>query len=848
MEGDRMKRFLWLGIFFLSASWLFFIPQFTIPDFVVGTAFIFLGILCMIAGVSPSQPIQLDKNYLILFIALVPVMVIIPFPYNLGPLVLALGLFSCILLWKRKTIQAIPLGIMLSGLVLLVQTMVFPFYKSFVSHGHRIDVLSPVVSFVANLLGLHTSTNNGLLFIQTIQQTSPMTITWENLGCYLSLNMFLAAVLLFMLLSTKRTILTNTVLFLFTATIYVLLRFVGMLSLYLTTADLSIFWNPFFMTLGFLPFALLLMKLLPLKDVNNQTIQIPQLRLTKKHLIALLMMFLLVFSFTGAILYQDPGSMKNGRVLIDEYHSEWEDTLRPLDTEWYGLLSTYNYYSWAQWLSNYYTVEKNTDRALTRDLLNNYDILILKCPTESYTMQEIESIKQFVENGGGLYLIGDHTNVFGMNTFLNQVSEELGIRFKNDATYELGTGNLTSYIPDRFFSHPVMRHVTQFDFMTSCTLEPTSLFAQIRLENIMIGNRVISEPGTYATENFFRESIASPDSEYGYFLQAAAIKYGKGRVVAFTDSTVFSSFCIFTDGYPPFTLGVMEYLNRTNSYPYLPILFLCVAILSSIVLVVLLQKSKKIQILWMVLFSGLLAVSLVTPLCYNLNGIAYPLPVAKEDYVQISFEQEHSSSTISLKPTATLGTTKNNYGTFFVWTQRVGCIPSLEKTLKDATENGDIVVIINPTESFTESKIHLLTAYLEQGGRVLLMDSIMNTESSANELLGSFGMWLVIHTNDHPLYFDRNEDGNQTLIGNSTTPYLSLLGGRQILHDNENKTYASMIEVTNKTTGDVGTLVVIVDSYTFSDAIMGNPFTEPTERQRRIYDTEFFLITEVLKD
>jgi len=78
-----------------------------------------------------------------------------------------------------------------------------------------------------------------------------------------------------------------------------------------------------------------------------------------------------------------------------------------------------------------------------------------------------------------------------------------------------------------------MRHVSRFDFMTSCTLEPTSLAASVRMENIIVGNRIISEPGTYATENFFRESVSSPDSEYGYLLQAAAIKQGAGRVVVF---------------------------------------------------------------------------------------------------------------------------------------------------------------------------------------------------------------------------------------------------------------------------------------------------------------------------
>jgi len=410
----------------------------------------------MIGGVWCSAPKHLDIRYLVLLIPLACALIFVAFPYNLGLVVLILGLLVSLLFSTRKTAQAIPLGMTLAGIILLVQTMVFPFYMSFVSHGHRIDMLSPLVSFVANFLGLHTSTNNGILFIQTIQQTYPITLTWEKLGCYLSLNMFLGALLLFVLFYEKRKILKNTIIFLLTSALYIITRFVAILILYVTTTELSVFWDPVAMTLSFLPFSFLLMKLLPLKDSNETFIHVPSLRLTKKHLIAMLMMFLLVFSFLGTFLFQDPGSIKNGRVLIDEYHSQWEDSIRPLDTEWYGLLSTYNYYSWAQWLGYHYHVVKNMNTTLTTEILNKYDILILKCPTESYTTQEIQSIKHFVENGGGLYLIGDHTNVFGMNTFLNQISEEFGIRYKTDATYELGTGDLSTYRSDPLFSHPVM--------------------------------------------------------------------------------------------------------------------------------------------------------------------------------------------------------------------------------------------------------------------------------------------------------------------------------------------------------------------------------------------------------
>jgi len=382
--------------------------------------------------------------------------------------------------------------------------------------------------------------------------------------------------------------------------------------------------------------------------------------------------------------------------------------------------------------------------------------------------------------------------------------------------------------------------------MTSCTLEPTSLSASVRMENIIIGNRIISEPGTYSTENFFRESIASPDSECGYLLQAAAMKYGAGRVVAFTDSTVFSSFCLFTDGYPSFTLGVMDYLNRTNSSTYLNIVLFALSITFFISLLVLLRNEKKLTVLWMFLFAGVLAFSLAAPLCSHLTNLSYPPPVPQKDYTQVCFEQQHSSFNISVKPTSSLGENTNNYGTFYVWTQRVGCVPSIAPTLNDATCSGDIIVFVNPTQPFTEADVQLLTTFFENGGRVLLMDSIRNPQSTANELLGNFGIWITTTMTDSVLRSNESENTSQIPIGNVTFPYLTITGGDQVLTNDKNEVYISVIEFNNTPNGEIGRLIVVVDSYTFTDAVMGGTFTEPTERQRSFYDTEFFLFKELL--
>jgi hypothetical protein len=275
-------------------------------------------------------------------------------------------------------------------------------------------------------------------------------------------------------------------------------------------------------------------------------------------------------------------------------------------------------------------------------------------------------------------------------------------------------------------------------------------------------------------------------------------------------------------------------------------LFALIAILSLLSLFILLRKTTKIQALWMVLFAGVFAFMSAALLFPALSAVSYPPPDIQTDYTHVCFDQQHSSFTISVKPSATMGKNQENYGTFFVWTQRVGCVPSVETTLQHAIAQGDIIVIINPKQPFTESDVQMITSFLENNGHILVLDSITNTDSTANELIGNFGIWITINTHDEALYEDGAGNHTNSSIGTITTPYLTLSGGKQILLTSQNETQACMAEVTNKTTGDIGKLVVVVDSYAFSDTVMGGTFTEPTEQQRRVYETEFFLFDTLL--
>lgn len=837
-----MKSLMWLGVLFISISWLFFIPIFSLPEPLFGYLILIIGILFNVISFWKNKYEEFDKRFLLVLIPITITIFLVNYPYNIGLLVIFTGVIihGSSFLFKHKKIQTFSISISLSGLILIVQTLTLPLYSIFISHGHRADFLSPTVSFFGNLFGLNSSVNRGIVFIQTIQQTYPFTTTWEKLGLFSWLNIFIGALVILFLFFRKRKFFQKIAIFLIISFLYLIIRYIAYIHLYINTTELAIFWNPWYMLLSFIPFSLLLIKFIPIDFVKIDFECFKKFNIDTKKLFALFLIFIFVFSIVGVFTFQDPGTLKSGRILIDEYHSDWEDSTQPLDKQWYGMLSTYNYYSLVEWLGYYYTVNRNNG-SITSSILDNYDILILKCPTNSYSDQEIWAIVQFVEKGGGLYLIGDHTDVFGMNTYLNQVSEIFGIRFKTDATYELGTGMLSDYIPDKMFAHPIIQNVDKLEFMTSCTLK-----APINSENVIIGNRLLSEPGTYSTENFFRESTASPESEYGYLLQVAAIKYGKGRVVAFTDSTVFSSFSFFSDGYQLFTLGTIEYLNRVNEYQYLNIVFFVIVILSLVVILYLLKNETKLKVLYLFLIIGLFSFCISIVFFNNLNKINYPIYENHTEFTQICFEQEHSDFNISLQPSLGLFYDERNYGTFFVWTQRVGCVPSIEQTLIDALSKGKVVVFINPIKTFDSEEINLINDYLYDGGKILLMDSVRNTESTANDLLGNFGLWIQINTNYKRLYFNDNSTIGNISMGNITAPFLSITGGEQVLIGENNESFVNVVDFKNISSGKNGRLVVLIDSFSFSDSIMGGTFSEPDEKQLNIYNTEFYIFEKLL--
>jgi hypothetical protein len=668
--------------------------------------------------------------------------------------------------------------------------------------------------------------------------------TWERLALFPYLNLLIGGIFLLFLFSKRKAIIRRILLFFMIGGLYLIIRYLLMILLFLYTMyfviydeiiRMDIFWNPTFTLLSFIPFLFLLWRFFPLEDEKNANLKEKSViafafpswnRIT---LIRVATFVLGVLFLVASFGFHDPGKLKKGRILIDEKHSDWEKTTRPYDTEWYGVDSGYNYASIADYLTYFYKVERIFDE-ITPELLSNHDILILKIPSHAFSQREIEAILEFVKEGGGLYLIGDHTNVFGSGHYLNQIARHFGFVFRYDCLFDFENTFNEVYTPSPILPHPIVNRMPPFLFAVSCSIEPLSL----RNERVILANGLKALDIDYAIENFYPRARNITEMTFGSYIQMIGVKYGKGRVSGFTDSTVFSNFSAFIPGKPELFLGTMDWLNRSNQLQWLNRLFLILSLLafgSTIILFV--SGSQKVSSeLGILLLLVILGVSTWSACLYGLtriNHANYPLPEPHTQPLRVCFEKETSEYELPL--TEFVENFDQSYAIFYQWVLRLGYFPQVGNTLEGCLEEGNLVILINPQHEFHPQKIEKIKTYLDQGGNILLMESPFNQKSTSNQLLEKFELKI---------------DRGDTLI---TTPgeivlYANpILGGEPILTTEDGKGFLSIVREGK------GTLAVLTFSDRFVDNQMGSEeIVIPDKNLLRVFQLEFSILRGLIND
>ncbi len=661
-----------------------------------------------------------------------------------------------------------------------------------------------------------------VLSLWTGRELNTVRLTWEGLGLYevwyllVGLSVFEAFAGKGKTVREAESSLARAVLII---AAYAVLRYIVLTALAIELDMADLMWRPMASVVSWLPLACVL-------RLGEMPRAIP--RSGAGYLAAA---FMLGLGFAAGIGLEDPGCLKPGRVMIDEGHADWEWAGEPFDTTAYGIRAEYNYYCLREYLGHFYRVGLSQER-VSRALLDTVDVLIIKTPTTRFAENEIDAIENFVAAGGGLLLIGDHTNLFGMTTHLNAIAGRFGMRFRSDDTFDIATTGFSCFRRPHTDSHPAARWVRKFGFLTSCSIDGGP-----RTRPVIVGCGLGSEAADYGHPNFFGNIRYDLCDRFGVFLQAASARFGEGRVMLFSDSTCFSNFCMFAPGRCELALGMVDYLNRRGErWPFLiPLGVGLTGALTAFFFVRARRRgrvdeaARALRAAFPVCIAGaavgLLAVS---HLNFALHGsLDRAINASNKNASLVLFDTSHSDVSFFTYPEVPRPSGTPGFEALYISVQRIGGHPRTGDLRNLSFHAHSGLVIVNPSRAFSLKDISRVDRYLNEGGAVLILDSITNGTSTANEILSRYGISL----------------GPVMVSGAGSQLRLAVMGGMVLKREASGKATAVFVPV-----GE-GTLIVATDSFRYSHHVLGSLLErgEPPDPVRAVYSELYGILRNLIR-
>lgn len=424
-----------------------------------------------------------------------------------------------------------------------------------------------------------------------------------------------------------------------------------------------------------------------------------------------------VFVLTFSSFAIPKGETKAGRVLIDDRLTDvWEPASRRLTNEWFGDFSTYSFSAAVEWIGYHFPTTVNCGDRYTDALLQDYDVFVLKTPSQQIEDEEIQAILRFVHNGGGLLLVGDHTNLLGMSSRLNQLAHPAGIHFAFDAVSDGQGQGFSVYEAGKSLAHPSANRVSRMQFMTSC-----SLTIRGAARPVLVAPKQMRQRGDYSSSSFFGSIQSDPRTVLGPAILAAEGDYGAGRIAAFSDSTVLSSFALFQYDRESYLVDTVAFLNTRQ--PDSQLIKLLFAVLSVAVIATgrwLLRGARPTSKLLATGLGPALSVLVAVSLAQSFNTRVFPSAEPIDLVPRMSVLTSDFQAMIPPVLGADVGDQADYaYDTWYVALSRAGVFPQLVDDLEIALQ-GDTLWVLNPVngqDSVSQSRID---EWVNSGGHLVI--------------------------------------------------------------------------------------------------------------------------------
>ncbi len=830
-----MKR-AWIGLALLSASWLFGLSYYEHARPLVWAVLIVAGagFLTQVRLAMPEKVESAVASALLLVAVL-----LIPWPYRAAPLLLLVGVLLSVAPIPRQWPKTFAAGAIAAGIVLAAQSLAVLAYQYVTGRSHELPhAFASVPWAAARLLGIDAALCDSNLALYSVRRVHQLGATWELLVDLPTLC-FLVGGVVVIFANTRcdhrggiAALAKAPTVFVLAVILWLPARAAALMSILLhralrTEYDAPLvlmnqFLNPWVLTVFLAVPVLLAFRLVRTSTdaPSNEGYSGPA---KWGRIMSPAAIFAAVFLLCFGLLWDPSGKRKESRVLVDEHLSTWERTDRPFDEDWYGQESGYNYACIYDYCSRFYQMGRLNSRVDDQSL-KDCDVLVVKVPTSRYDAPELDAIERFVRKGGGLLLVAEHTNVFNSGTYINDIARRFGFHFRYDCLFDIDSVFEQLWRPPSV-PHPIVQYMPAMDFAVSCSVSPGAS----RGRSVIRSTGLRNLGADYHVSNYYPQVEDHAYSRYGAFTQLWITRAGAGRVVAFTDSTIFSNFATFEPGKAEIMLGMLEWLNYRNPAFNLGPWLILAGVLAGIAgLRAVSNRRGACVLVAAVSMAALAAVSVAVPAIHQRN---MPAPKPVRPYVHVVVDRTLCDAPLS--KSGFIAGEARGFGIFERWILRLGYFTS-RRSGPDVTA-GELIVFAYPTRTVTPDFRDAIVRYVESGGKVLVLDSPENAGSTANSLLYPFGLSL---------------DASVALKGSvevgDSRPAIQIESAHQVMGGRPDVLLnGSPIGATVRY--GKGSVTAVGYGSLFSDSRMGvTGDVVPDEQLRSVYDLEFKLFRQII--
>ncbi|MBS0206977.1 MAG: hypothetical protein JSS49_29225 [Planctomycetes bacterium] len=416
-----------------------------------------------------------------------------------------------------------------------------------------------------------------------------------------------------------------------------------------------------------------------------------------------------------------PGSRSTTISPVVAFHDAGQLDWNVPVTDRFGLLMGGMYGLLPQYLQASGYRVKNLDGQLNSENLAHVNALVMVLPRKPPTESELRTLYQYLERGGSLLVLGDHTDLYGSQAPMNALLSSAGIQVPFDSAFALRPFWIycQSSLP-----HAVtvgIRDEVDTRIATGSSLRLNHWRARPLIVGQYgfgdFGNRANGERGGFLGDYKYQRG-----ERLGDLVLGAESSYGAGRIIAFGDTSSFQNIAL------------------PDCYPFVERIF---------------QRLTSPPDGWRQRWSlSVLGLGLII-LLWMRNGWTWAAGLL----LLVDAGQEllpHRSHSIAGRKVAVVSTTNvpcfplerfrdNSAGAVMMSLMRSGFLPQLARVETPTTDVG-LIACIGPLQPYSNAQRERLRRFMHDGGTLLIAASPKNL-SAANSLLELGG----IRATDSPI-------------------------------------------------------------------------------------------------